>query len=517
MKEQIEKEISLSQEVFQSLPTNNIKNRKKFLTEIEKEIAHYQEQLNTIYQELENRQKPYIGLQEDQYPEYDDALLQLTKALQYTNNLSTAYEKLKLDKSIYHLNHYQASDLKENNKTLKRIVDVFKKAGIPLQSKDFTYTKFVTEYMESFFSYQYYLDSRDLEKVFENLYWKDPYLILEIELNIRHLYLKNQVKFEKYIKNLTRQLLTQFEKGEKNIIDDYAYLRHKLEQLQLENRNNLLYHFVNDDYHVEDYTEEKIHSLIKKYFISYQEGQNLDEIYENTLKLLHSLEEYRNYRICEPFIEKMKKLYHEPLEKNIISKHEKKIRELEKKLFKLNKKSTNSLKKTKVDELEPKINQVIQEIHEQYTEIDKVMFQYVLKEHIRDNSTIFKALLLLSQYYWFIADLCREQDANSDYETIDNNYQQLLSFVLNPDNTMINNITMVGDIDISDMVISNYQLLGVQITKDMLEDNNLTLCMEDLKKILIYHQLQKFDISISSLMDMKKIQKIMEANNSMSK
>ena len=60
-------------------------------------------------------------------------------------------------------------------------------------------------------------------------------------------------------------------------------------------------------------------------------------------------------------------------------------------------------------------------------------------------------------------------------------------------------------------------MLGVQITKDMLEDNNLTLCMEDLKKILIYHQLQKFDISISSLMDMKKIQKIMEANNSMSK
>ena len=51
----------------------------------------------------------------------------------------------------------------------------------------------------------------------------------------------------------------------------------------------------------------------------------------------------------------------------------------------------------------------------------------------------------------------------------------------------------------------------------ILEDNNLTLCMEDLKKILIYQQLQKFDISISSLMDMKKIQKIMEANNSMSK
>ena len=31
MKEKIEKDIELSQEVFQSLPTNNIKNKKKFL------------------------------------------------------------------------------------------------------------------------------------------------------------------------------------------------------------------------------------------------------------------------------------------------------------------------------------------------------------------------------------------------------------------------------------------------------------------------------------------------------
>lgn len=53
MKEKISTEINLSKEVFQSLPTNNSKNRKKFLTEIEKEIAHYQEELNEIYQELE--------------------------------------------------------------------------------------------------------------------------------------------------------------------------------------------------------------------------------------------------------------------------------------------------------------------------------------------------------------------------------------------------------------------------------------------------------------------------------
>ena len=56
------------------------------------------------------------------------------------------------------------NDLKQNNQILKRMIDLFQKVGIPLQSKDFTYTKFVTQYMDSFFSYQYYLDSKDLEK-----------------------------------------------------------------------------------------------------------------------------------------------------------------------------------------------------------------------------------------------------------------------------------------------------------------------------------------------------------------
>ena len=75
---------------------------------------------------------------------------------------------------------------------------------------------------------------------------------------------------------------------------------------------------------------------------------------------------------------------------------------------------------------------------------------------------------------------------------------------------MINNMTILEDVNLSDMVIANYQLLGIQITKDMLEGNQLDFCMSDLKKILVYYQLQKQKISLQSLEDMKKIQKIME-------
>ena len=93
MKEIIEKEISLSKEVFHSLPFNNQKNKNKFLGEITNEITHYEDMLQQIYQELENRQKVYLNLKENDYKEYTAVLEQLTKALSYTKNVSTAYEK----------------------------------------------------------------------------------------------------------------------------------------------------------------------------------------------------------------------------------------------------------------------------------------------------------------------------------------------------------------------------------------------------------------------------------------
>ena len=509
MKEKISTEINLSKEVFQSLPANNSKNRKKFLTEIEKEIAHYQEELNEIYQELENRVKPYQELEESHYDDYESVFIELSKAMSYTNNLSTAYEKLKLDKNIYYLSHNQVNNLKQINQNLRRMIAVFHKAGIPLESKDFGYTKFVQWYMEFFFS-KSASDHSAVEKKFEEIYWKDPHLILELELNMRHLYVKHQKQLEKYVNKVTHELLSHFEKGEKNLIDDYAFLRRKLEKTKLEDKNNLLYRFTKGEYHVEDYSIDKMDSLLTTYFGESGNNKSDEEIMQDTIKLLHSLEEYQKCLKYDSFIQKMKKLYQDPQEKDAFSKQMKKIQELEKKLFKLNKKSTHSATKTKVDELEPEINQVIQEIHEQYQEIDHLMFQYVLKKNMKDNSTIFKAFLLLNQYYSFFADACLEKNAQLTFQEIDQQQKEFAYFILDPDNTMINNITLVDSLKISDVVISNYRLLGVQMTEAMLEPANLDNCMSDLRKLIIYYQLKNMNISLETLDNNNKILKMIE-------
>lgn len=513
MKEKIEKEIALSQEVFQSLPTNNLKNQKRFLSEIEKEIAAYQEKQNEIYTELVNRQKPYLALKEHTFQEYSDAIENLAKALSYTNNLSTAYEKLRLDKSIYQLSRYKTNRLSENNRILKRIISLFAKVGISLQASDFHMTNFSHQYMEAFFSYQNYINSGTLEKVFEELYWKDPYLILEIELNIRHLYLKHQKKFEQYIAHTNEQLLSRFQHGEKNLIDDYSYLCKKLEMEQFGNKENLLYSFVSGSYNIDDYVEAKIKPLVSQYFGSAFEEKE-EELKSVAFKLLHSLEEYQNYKKYETLIDKIRSLYGQELDRHVLQKHFKKIGELEKKLSKLNKKSRVIVSKTKVDKLGPEINQVISEIQSQYQEVDQVMFHYVVKEHIKENSTIFKSLLLVSQYYAFLTDMCLEKDPQMTYEMIEEEHREFYRFVLNPNNTIINNLTITEHGDVTAMLISNYRLLGVNLKEEMLSSNQLEQCKTDLKRIIIYYQLRALKVSVDDLLRVKKIQKIMEKKES---
>lgn len=96
------------------------------------------------------------------------------------------------------------------------------------------------------------------------------------------------------------------------------------------------------------------------------------------------------------------------------------------------------------------------------------------------------------------------------FQEIDQQQKEFAYFILDPDNTMINNITLVDSLKISDVVISNYRLLGVQMTEAMLEPANLDNCMSDLRKLIIYYQLKNMNISLETLDNNNKILKMIE-------
>ena len=170
MLEKLEKEIELSEEVLNGLPINNKKNKEKFLKEISSEIANYQKKLDDVKSELKRRLQPFENLKYQEIDNNEVTLRNLLKALSYTNTLSTAYEKLDLDKIIYQLANYNDDELISNNMKIIKAINVFKRVNIPLTNKDFNYTNFVNDYMSMFFEDG--LTNEKIKNKFDSIYWK---------------------------------------------------------------------------------------------------------------------------------------------------------------------------------------------------------------------------------------------------------------------------------------------------------------------------------------------------------
>ena len=343
------------------------------------------------------------------------------------------------------------------------------------------------------------LTESKVKKTFDDIYWKCPDLIPQIVLSFRHLYIKNIQKFEKYIEGINAQIKDNFVRGEKSLLDDYNHLIGR--KGSFISKNNIILDFYNQNKDIDEYTDEKVDEIINRLYT----GETRDNIIETIKKLYYSLIEYKNYLKYKDLIDKAKKLYGETLEKDYLKNTLKKINKLEQELFKLNKKSSNKVTKTSVDKLEPAINSKIGEIKALYDEIDEKLFLIIIKTYIKDNSTIFKVLLLICQHYKVLADYFLEGDPNLSYSQIDSKIDELISFTLSPNNTLINNITLLEKQELSDIIVTNYKLLNINVEESFSSPEALDSLIGDLEKILINDKMKLLEINVEDLKDAKAI------------
>lgn len=500
MLDEIIKEIGISDEVLGSMPLTTDKNKEKYFAVLDKEISKFKLKLDEIYVELKKRISPYDKIKYNNYDDVKNSLNSFSKALAFATDLNTPYEKLKLDKIVYDLSCFEDNEdnLNSLNKNIFKAIKIFELVGIKLDSSDFNYTGYVYQYMDVFFKHLNNLDNVDLKECFNSVYWQCPELVLQLELNIRYLYLKNKKLFERYIKNFNQKLFSSFNDGENSLIKDYTYLRTRVNSLLCGDKSNLLYDFYHEKVNIDDYTDDKMNGIIEKYF-SNSEDNCCD-------KLLDSLMEYKNYNKFLKLIDKIRQLYKEDLEKGFLDKRLKQISKLESRLFGLVKKSNKRLSLTKVDRYEPQINDLITQIKEIYKEIDKNILKVKIKQHLEDNSTIFKGLLLVCRNYSMCIDVFKKLYDGLSYNEMNDMFNDLVSFVLNPQNMIITNFTFLEDFSIESVIVSNYRLFNVNIDESSLSD--LDNIVNDLEKIMIYYNIKRFKISVSELINVKKIKLI---------
>jgi hypothetical protein len=508
--EMLEK-IEVEKQLLSLMPKNNDKNIAKYLEKIKELSNEYEETQQAIVKIFRKRYEKALAVEKsNEISNLETRMNTIEKTLYLLSENKTSYEKMELDKIIYKIGKFYKGNLENINKQIEQYIKRFASVGINLDLSHFNYSIYVEQYMETFFEEMEKgnKNSNKLKTIFEEIYWKCPDIIIHIELNLRNIYLRKQMQIDKYFEKEKSNLLKQWEKTTKEIINTYMGIKIQKRDAKLQDKKMLLQQFIKGELNIDNYTDEKVESYYSK-ILSNKIDINYEEIQKSILEFLNSLYEYKNYMNFQFIIDDMKKIYKEKDKyKKSYEENKKKIIELEKKLKKINKKiSGKGLfgKKNKEVKQSAEQNQIILELKKTYKELEKNKFYNKIYNNIEDNSTIYDILNLANSYYNYLTNCIIENNKTITQEKMDEQIKKLNEFLNNPFNNIITNLTITDEKDIAMIIKDRYQLLNFNVKQEDLNGKNLDNLITLLENIVIGFCLKNTGLEIQNIKEILKI------------
>lgn len=483
MKDNLINEINSLKEVIETMPLNNKKNKFKYFNYLKENKDKYQVLLNNIEKEIKTRyNKLYTEVLNTTN---NDNLLKYKEDLDKVNIWNTSLEKMKLDKYIFEITHFYQDDFTSLNKDINTSLEIFNKIGIKLNAKDFTYSPYSYTYMKCFLENN--KDSTKLKECFDNLYWKCPNIIFHIALSFYYLYYKYEKKINKYYNAYLKKY---------NVNDLKNTYRKELNNSIKINKDVLITKFIKGEYDVKDYSIDKVNS----YYETLSDNKLSNDIID---KLYYSLLEYKLYLDYKYFIEDVINIYKEKDKyKNCLKLALKEIKTLEKKLFSLDRKyyflSKNKIKNSeKLEIISLDINKILLELKTKYYELDYLK----VKEKIsifNDSISYLDILELVSSYPIYARGLIKNNNELSSEEEIIKVINDLKEKILKYSYYLLDNISIMGSIDIPLVISDRYKLLNLKLSREDIE-SNLDSCINIIEKIQVSRKLDNLNIKYDDL------------------
>lgn len=480
--------IEADKEILQSMPKNNKKNISFYIEKIEELKQEYIQEKNEIYEKLEKEYKRITSIeQNEKIQELKTRINKLEEIIELITPLDTSYEKTGIDKIVYKLGKFYKENLDIINLEINECIQKFSELGIILKPEDFDYSIYVNEYMKTFFieMKKENINSETIKKLFEQIYWKCPDIIIHIELNLRYIYMKNKKQIDKYYLEKEKDLSKKYKINLNSIVKKNNELRQELEKEIQKDKSILIDKFLTGELNPKDYEEEKIKEEFLK--ILPEEIINIEknEIEINCIKFLNSLNEYKDYLKFQYIFDDIKNKYKQCNEhKNTYNEIRRNIDKKEKKLKKINKKlfRKKSLFRKKENNL-AEYNSIFLEIKSLYKKLDSEEIYIQIAKNISDNSTIYDCLNFASKYYRYLVECIISKNKEIMPNEIDELIEQLKEFVKNPNNILIKNITIFEEKNIPIIISDRYKLLNFKVTKEDISENNIDGLINTLQKI----------------------------------
>ena len=531
VKGKIEAQIDVDKEILSVLPKNNKKNLQEYKFKAAEIRQNYTTYLDQILAEMKRRTIKIKSVVPDPKIEKLAQEIKYMDKIELLNKSTTSFEKMQLDEILYILRRFYKNNLELINDAIVKCLEKFRIVGVNLTVQDFEYSIYTKEYMNVFLDEMKKGDcnSTRVKDAFEQIYWKCPDIIIHIELNFRSLYLKNEKTINKYYEDAKRQITKELGLNEKEALERYEALQNQLIEAKNKDTALILERFINGEKQTKDYEESVIKKGYKKLLgkeIGEFDKEQIEEINKNIYRLQNSLYEYKNYLKFKYIYEDVVEIYNSQEKyKNIFNQKYKLIKKTENNVFKTNKKMNRfenhkglllklfNKNGNRLERFNINANAQILELRNVYRDLEESKINNIIKTELNESSTIYDALLLICQFYSFLVNSTIEQFPDIMQDAIQETIEKFKRFIKYPRITIINNVKIHEDKDMVLMIKDKYNLCNLNITKEDLEEDNVSNLLTIVNNICEYNYIDNCKLNLEDIQFILQASKILEENN----
>lgn len=499
MIDKITDEIAEIRENISILPHTKKADKKKYTEYLAKNITDYKEKEEYIKEEIIKRKTKYLEIvQNPKIKELANLEPDYNKIM-CLSPLASSLNKMGLDINLFKLKYYYKNNINEVNIAIKTIIKIFKEVGLTLTLDDLNYHKYVKEYMKMVFAKN--IDEKTLYTEFEKIYWACPEIITIIRLNFYSIYFNNKKQIDAYYTK------TYKEENLNIYIDKLIKQQKEYDTLTHSDKRFIIDKFLNNELLLNDYTETNITKLFNRYLNDKENEHN----YDNLLKLLLNLKEYKEFTEYKSILETIVNLYKDKnTYQNLYNNKLKEISKNESELFslnkKLNKKGIFKPKEEKQRELSLKIDTILETLNTEYNELEEISIKDQIYNNIKDDTDLKETLEIVSINIKYFYDFYKEEYTNLTIEELIKLINKLKKYLYTNNLNIISNVKIVDNENICQNITDHYSLLNINITESDLEED-IDTTIKNINTIITYYDIQKLNLDINKIEFLVQVQK----------
>lgn len=530
----IEEDIQSKKLLFSTMPVNTKTNKRKYNAKIDEVNNTYIEYHKAIKKYIELKSKSFNVIDSRNTAELSDKIAALENIRFILNPLNTYFEKMGFDTLFYQLTNSQDFNFITLNNIFNEFINKFEMVDIRLTKKDFDYTYYVNEFMSAFLHMKKIgeKNSDKLTEIFEKLYWENPEIISQIELNFRKLVRKNEKKFIGYVNQLKSELIKKDNIDYKSCLNQLTILYQEMNQIGNENITDIIELAKSGGFDVNHLFEDSkvrtsTYNSLMLETLNVENETVMNKFYESLARLKDNVEEYGNYVKFSPLINDFKlnfmKKSNLEINKNDLNKQykelESQINKNENKLVKINKKifgKTNKFFTPKDAELKDLKFESVRLAKELYILYQKVNQEYFKVKVLNVISNNFSIKDLFNLYYSF--DYYKKEVIKKSYEI--NSYEELIEysdsfdlFTMDLTSVIVCPANAYDEASIARVIMNKYRLLNINVINEDLFPENIEGLLERINLILRIKEIEKSHITVEKLWFMVQVNKFLIAGS----